>query len=380
MVRMDEWSGRRLLCRWSNQRMAGVTVFLLVACAVAIFACESPPPRPLYVEVGEETRAVNGPLTVYAIIDPRETTVQDIRVEWGHGTSPWGITNEELIPQRISHSLPTVEAFTAAFTLTTTNQPLNEGDEVQYQFRLTHSTSGDDIFHWSEREQIVVDPYDWAFCADTLLRVSAHPMDGPSAPDLGGWDPAISRDGRFVAFTTATAFDANDANATADVYLADLNARTFARLSTSNSVPAGQDFGGSDPSISGDGQFVAFTSATPLTPDDTNNEPDVYRWSAATGGLLRVSWQANVPSNVLRRRRPSTRRMTLRASRTSIDGVQREVLRTNACPSVQHRPVYSIPLPGKRACHPMDRWSRLHRRRSSILPHPRTPPRFTFVI
>jgi Tol biopolymer transport system component len=96
--------------------------------------------------------------------------------------------------------------------------------------------------------------------------------------DKGGSQPSISSDGGFIAFTSASNFDPNDTNGVDDVYRRDMNstgAGAFSRVSGLASVSP--DKGGNQPSISGIGRFIAFTSASNFDPNDTNGVDDVYR-------------------------------------------------------------------------------------------------------
>lgn len=99
-------------------------------------------------------------------------------------------------------------------------------------------------------------------------------------------EPAISADGRFIAFSSsASNLDASvpDTNGMTDVFVHD---RTTGRTTqiTRN--------GGRRPALSGDGQRIAFlSSATDLDPadPDTNLADDVFVLDRATGRAMRVS-------------------------------------------------------------------------------------------
>lgn len=105
--------------------------------------------------------------------------------------------------------------------------------------------------------------------------------------------PAISADGRFVAFTSTSTNFAGDGNAR-DVFLRD---RT---TGTTTLVSAG--LGGEYPAVSADGRYVGFTtSATTIVPGDTNATTDVFVWDRTNGTTERVSLanggaQGNGPS------------------------------------------------------------------------------------
>ena len=89
--------------------------------------------------------------------------------------------------------------------------------------------------------------------------------------------PAISPDGRFVAFgSLADNLVAGDTNFAPDVFLVDRQAGTTERVSVS-STGEQADNTSDGPAVSADGRFVAFAStATNLVPDDTDDASDVF--------------------------------------------------------------------------------------------------------
>jgi Tol biopolymer transport system component len=114
--------------------------------------------------------------------------------------------------------------------------------------------------------------------------------------------PSINSDGRFVAFESiATNLVDGDSNGRRDIFVRDRQTGTTERISVSESAAqANRD--SFNPSISGDGRFVAFESlATNLIDADGNGRRDIFvrdrqaatieRVSVATGGA-----QANADS------------------------------------------------------------------------------------
>ena len=104
------------------------------------------------------------------------------------------------------------------------------------------------------------------------------PVDaGGQQANSDSFEPAISGDGRFVAFTSyASNLVAGDTNGTRDVFVRDRRLQLTRRVSVGPGGQQANGFSGS-PAISADGRFVAFSSsATNLVPGGTNNAGDVF--------------------------------------------------------------------------------------------------------
>jgi archaellum component FlaF (FlaF/FlaG flagellin family) len=122
----------------------------------------------------------------------------------------------------------------------------------------------------------------------TTTRVSVGPGGVQGNGETSGL--AISDDGRFVAFDSlASNLVPGDTNDAVDVFVRDRLRETTRRVSVrSNGAQANsRSF---NPSISGNGRFVGFTSvATNLVKGDTNNFSDVFVHDRRTGTTRRVS-------------------------------------------------------------------------------------------
>jgi Tol biopolymer transport system component len=105
--------------------------------------------------------------------------------------------------------------------------------------------------------------------------LSGAQANGSSAIDSA---PAISADGQVVAFSSAADnLVAGDTNAVGDVFVVDRARQETTRvnLGTGGVEATGRD--SFDPALSTDGRFVAFASdAANLVADDTNNATDVF--------------------------------------------------------------------------------------------------------
>ncbi|HET9482759.1 MAG TPA: hypothetical protein VFO79_02280 [Xanthomonadales bacterium] len=122
---------------------------------------------------------------------------------------------------------------------------------------------------------------------DTLTRASVGLAGAQPNEDSG--EPAISGDGRYVAFSSAASnLVAGDTNFEVDVFVFD---RTTATLTRASVDPAGPQANGSSsrPSLSGDGRWLAFVSgATNLYASDTNFRNDVFLLDRNANALRRV--------------------------------------------------------------------------------------------
>lgn len=124
----------------------------------------------------------------------------------------------------------------------------------------------------------------------------ANDRSGDSEP---GTRPAISADGRFVAYHAAASnLVADDTNRATDVFVYDRFANTTARISVNS---AGEPGNGDSrhPALSGDGRYVAFQSAADnLGPLRGANHTQIYVHDRQTGATETVSFGADgLPGN-----------------------------------------------------------------------------------
>ncbi len=100
---------------------------------------------------------------------------------------------------------------------------------------------------------------------------------GGTAGNASSVDPAISGDGRLVAFQSrASNLVTGDTNAVSDVFVHDRFTGTTTRVSVAGTGAQGNG-ASAQPAISEDGRYVAFAStASNLVPGDTNGVMDVF--------------------------------------------------------------------------------------------------------
>ena len=139
--------------------------------------------------------------------------------------------------------------------------------------------------------------------AGTTTRVSVGA--GGAQGNGASSEPSISADGHYVAFSSlASNLVAGDTNGQRDVFVHDRQAGTTSRVSvvtggaqgctgsgTPVACPAATGAGASSlPSISDDGNVVAFASATTfLVPGDSNGESDIFVHNRSSTTTTRVS-------------------------------------------------------------------------------------------
>jgi Tol biopolymer transport system component len=126
--------------------------------------------------------------------------------------------------------------------------------------------------------------------------------DGPAADALSQ-SPSISADGRFVAFASAARnLSADDRDATGDVFVRDVQARTTTLASRASDAAGGAaaDQSAMWPSISGDGRFVAFASDAANLDENNVSVTDIFVRDTQAGTttlVSRASGPAGTPSD-----------------------------------------------------------------------------------
>jgi Tol biopolymer transport system component len=127
----------------------------------------------------------------------------------------------------------------------------------------------------------------WSMVA--LLLLVVLPAAGTLADDESN-NPAISADGRYVAYDSlATNLVAGDTNAVSDIFVRDRQTGTTTLASKDSAGVEGTDQS-FNPSISGDGRYVAFYSdAANLVTGDSNGRGDIFVRDRQTGTTTLVS-------------------------------------------------------------------------------------------
>lgn len=128
--------------------------------------------------------------------------------------------------------------------------------------------------------------------AGGVSRISVDSTGRQATDD--SYAPAISADGRFVAFDSeASDLVPGDDNGATDVFVRDRRTGRTTRVSVDSRGAEG-DRGSYTPAISGDGRYVAFVSeATDLVAGDTNSDPDVFLHDRRNRRTIRLSVAAD---------------------------------------------------------------------------------------
>lgn len=171
----------------------------------------------------------------------------------------------------------------------------------------TPSISGDGqkVAFWADSTNLVIS--DTNGLADIFVRnvvssttvLATVSITGTSANGAAGLFPAISDNGRYVAFSSAASNLINSDTNTCpnyatvgscpDIFVRDLQTNTITRVSVSSTgVQANGE--SANPAISADGRYVVFESlATNLVLTDTNGLRDVFLHDRTTGITTRIS-------------------------------------------------------------------------------------------
>ncbi|MEK6748678.1 MAG: HYR domain-containing protein [Pseudomonadota bacterium] len=134
----------------------------------------------------------------------------------------------------------------------------------------------------NDRSQIYVK--DRTTGAVQIISVNTSGVAGNS----NSWEPSISGDGHYVVFSSdASNLIANDGNQYRDVFLFDRNTNTLTRIAQTGVEPNGISH---MPFVSRDGSYVVFSSlANNLLSNDTNNYRDVFIYRISSGAITRIN-------------------------------------------------------------------------------------------
>ncbi|WP_417822141.1 hypothetical protein [Terasakiella sp.] len=132
--------------------------------------------------------------------------------------------------------------------------------------------------------------YRYEIATETLVKVS---VDEDGVTEASSWvdQYSVSDDGNLVAFSTAaTNLDPNDATGGIDVYLKNLTTGTLTLVSKETGGSADGTLDSFQPTITGDGQYVIYSSwADELVASDGNGNQDIFIYKISDGTTTRAS-------------------------------------------------------------------------------------------
>ena len=148
------------------------------------------------------------------------------------------------------------------------------------------SDSGDQVAFDTDADNISAEDnngFTNVFVRDAATNTTTFASRATGAAGVGGdgasRDPSISGDGRFVAFESdADNLSAEDNNAARNIFVRDLVAGTTTLVSrASGPGGAAADAASNDPDVSANGRFVVFSSAANnLSQDDNNAYTNIF--------------------------------------------------------------------------------------------------------
>ena len=181
-----------------------------------------------------------------------------------------------------------------------TSDPVVSGDgrAVAFTSDASNLTPGEDV----NGQQ--TDVYFWRLDSSTVTRLSVD--DRGVQPTSGAsHSPSVSRDGELVAFVSTARLVPDDTNNMADVYLRDVRRGVTSLVSRGvDGSPA--DGASHSPALSANGRYVAFaSSAANLGARDRNRENDVYIHDVTAGTTTLVSATSKAEAANAASRRPA---------------------------------------------------------------------------
>ena len=235
---------------------------------------------------GALQRSVNGIWTPLAVAG--EFTQQDINdgfVRYGHDG---GLDLEDHFDFAVSDGV----SVSRSLKRVSVNASLNQGNADSISPSI--STDGRFVAFLSDASNFVpgdtnhTDVFLLDRLSQQISRISVDPMGNQT--DYSSASPAISANGRFVAFASdGTTLVPGDTNTSSDIFVYDHSTTHLSRVSV-NSQGVQGDHSSTSPAISADGRYVTFSSgATNLVPGDTNNSTDIFVYDRETNKIERVS-------------------------------------------------------------------------------------------
>lgn len=128
----------------------------------------------------------------------------------------------------------------------------------------------------------------------TLSKTTRISTDSSGVQSTGGASNgavAMSGDGVYVAFSSAaTNLVGSDTNSQGDIFIKNTSDQSISRISVQTGGAEASGGGSLNPDITSDGRYVVFeSSATDMVSGDTNSLSDIFRHDTTTNTTVRVS-------------------------------------------------------------------------------------------
>jgi Tol biopolymer transport system component len=164
------------------------------------------------------------------------------------------------------------------------HQPVVAGSGIAVAF----TSAATNLVAERDRNGSQTDIYLWRLEDATITRVSVD--SNGVQPSIGNsYSPTLSSDGKRVAFVSTAPLTPEDTNDVPDVYIRDLQrgVTSMARAVTGTTPSKAPSYW---PQLSADGRYVAFVSKSAnLAPRDRNHDSDVFVYEVATRSITLVS-------------------------------------------------------------------------------------------
>jgi len=204
------------------------------------------------------------------------------------------ISNVDLVGAEDTKETITIPSNTTIRVSVASDGTQGNGNSYLSNYLSTVSGNGRYVVFSSNSTNLVSDDTNgkWSdiFLHDTLTQdtiLVSVASDGTQG-NSGGSSPSISSNGRYVAFSSySNNLVSGDTNYETDVFLHDMQTGVTSRVSVASdgteAICTGPCEGSEDPSLSADGRFVAFYSDTSnLVNGDTNGKGDVFLHDSQT--------------------------------------------------------------------------------------------------
>jgi Tol biopolymer transport system component len=220
------------------------------------------------------------------------TDVDEVEPDWGIGTPNPGVCIPPPLNTRVSVASDGTQGNGDSGDVLVPDRPVLADAAISASGRfVAFSSSASNLVTGDTNGRHDIFVHDRSIGATTIVSVAS---DGTQA-NGGSSAPTISANGRFVAFSSiASNLGASAEGGDVDVFVHDRSTGVTTQVSVAwdgseYPFPNGDS---SDPAISADGRFVAFDSdASNLIAGDTNGLRDVFVHSLSTGATTRVSFR-----------------------------------------------------------------------------------------